>query len=211
MRLYGKYRGFVVDNNDPKKLRRLRVKVPSLFGDEVLEWAWPCEPYGGLGEMGFVMLPEVGAGVWIEFEAGDPSAPIWSGCWSGAPGGTPEVPTESKNLYPANKVLKTKSGHVIELDDTQGAEKVKVTCKDGNYILLDAKSGQRKIEILASSLKATLNVESNEITLESPNAVKVVAPQVLLGSGSYQGVTTQAHPCLFLGSPHPGSSAVKAS
>ncbi|HHV62130.1 MAG TPA: hypothetical protein GXX51_05770 [Firmicutes bacterium] len=211
MRIFGKYRGFVVDNNDPKKLRRLCVKVPSLFGDEVLEWAWPCEPYGGLGETGFTMVPEVGAGVWIEFEGGDVDYPIWSGCWSGAPGGTPEVPTEAENLYPANKVLKTKSGHVVELDDTQGAERIKVTCKDGAYVLIDAKSGQRRIELVENTLKLKLDRETGEMTLESPGRVKVVAPEVLLGTGGYQGVTTQAHPCLFLGAPHPGSSAVKAS
>jgi len=114
-------------------------------------------------------------------------------------------------LYPANKVLKTKSGHVIELDDTQGAEKIKVTCKDGAYVLIDAKSGQRRIELVENTLKLKMDRETGEMTIESPARVKIVVPEVLLGAGGYQGVTTQAHPCLFLGAPHPGSSAVKAS
>lgn len=227
MKLFGKYRGFVVDNNDPMKLRRLKVKVPALFGDEVLDWAWPCEPYGGLGEVSFVAVPPVGAGVWVEFEAGDPDSPIWSGCWSAAPGGTPEISSEADAKYPYNKVIKTESGHTLELDDTSGEEKIKLTCKDGTYLLIDAKSGQRRIEVYADTLKITLNRESQEIVLESTNAVKIQAteavqiqassaveiqaPSIQLGSGGCQGVTTQAHPCLFLGAPHPGSGVVKAS
>lgn len=230
-KLYGKYRGFVADNNDPMKLRRLRVKVPALFGDEILEWAWPCEPYGGLGEMAACAVPEPGAGVWVEFEAGDPSSPIWSGCWSGAPGGSPEVPEEAKAGYPANKVFKTKSGHVAEFDDTQGKERIKITCKDrsflefdsdtdkprvivqdknGDYLLFDMKAGQQKIEVLAGPLRMVLDKETNELIIESPVRVKVDAPEVLLGQGTLSGVTTAAHPCLFLGAPHPGSSQVKA-
>lgn len=250
MMIYGKYRGFVVDNKDPKQLRRLRVKVPALFSDVTLGWAWPCEAYGGLGEMGLIALPENGAGVWVEFEAGDPDRPIWSGCWSGAPGGNAEIPAEAKTNYPNVKALKTKAGHYVYFDDTDGKERVKLRTKSGHITLFEDKPGEekilvrskgqhelliddtsgmekvrvkdktgayvlldavnQKIELLEGTVKIVLDKQSGNITIESQKAVNVTAPQVNLGKGTTAGVTTQAHPCLFLGTPHPGSSAVKA-
>ena len=62
---------------------RIRAKVPDVMGDLESGWAMPCVPFGGSG-MGFFALPKVGAGVWIEFEHGDPDYPIWTGCWFGS-------------------------------------------------------------------------------------------------------------------------------
>jgi hypothetical protein len=78
-RFFGKYRGLVKDNADPTGRGRLRVQVRSVCGDDAV-WAMPCVPYAGDG-VGFVALPEAGTGVWVEFEGGDPSYPIWTGCF----------------------------------------------------------------------------------------------------------------------------------
>lgn len=79
-RYYGKYRGLVVSNDlDPTRRGRIEVTVPAVLGDQKV-WAMPCVPYAGK-DVGFHMLPPVGGGVWVEFEAGDPSYPIWSGCY----------------------------------------------------------------------------------------------------------------------------------
>ena len=64
-------------------LGRIQAKVPDVLGDDESGWAMPCVPFGGSG-VGFFVLPAVGAGVWIEFEHGDPDYPIWTGCWLGA-------------------------------------------------------------------------------------------------------------------------------
>src|SRR6185436_4797932 len=75
---FGKFRGVVTDNKDPKQIGRVRARVPDVMGDKESGWALPCFPFGGSG-MGFIALPSVGAGVWIEFEHGDPDYPIWAG------------------------------------------------------------------------------------------------------------------------------------
>lgn len=81
-RYYGKYCGTVVDNADPTRCARLKVRVPSVLGEEVEVWAKPCARFargsGGFlaGSVGF--LPEPDSSVWVEFEAGDPGHPIWS-------------------------------------------------------------------------------------------------------------------------------------
>ncbi|MHB8268259.1 phage baseplate assembly protein V [Bradyrhizobium sp.] len=76
---YGKYRGRVEGNNDPLKLGRILASVPAVAGTTT-SWALPCMPYA-TPQGGALLLPPVGALVWIEFEAGDPDSPIWSGCF----------------------------------------------------------------------------------------------------------------------------------
>lgn len=73
-KFHGTYRGIVVNNKDPEGHRRIRVKVPQLSDGHVLNWAWPRFVSGQR-----VAVPAVGEGVWIDFEAGDPNYPIWTG------------------------------------------------------------------------------------------------------------------------------------
>ena len=82
-RYYGKYRGVVTDIDDPDTRCRIKAKVPAVLHEAESYWAMPVLPFAGDGH-GFVMLPKVGAGVWIEFEAGDPDYPILAGCFWGA-------------------------------------------------------------------------------------------------------------------------------
>lgn len=114
---YGKYRAIVVDNNDPENLGRLKAKVPSVLGNDVVTgWAMPCLPYGGAADQGFFFIPEVNAGVWVEFEAGDLEYPIWVGTFWSKPGGASEVPQEGQGA-PEKLVLKTRNGHIIISDN----------------------------------------------------------------------------------------------
>jgi len=128
-RHYGKYRGRVTDNNDPDGLGRLRARVPRLLGDEETGWALPAFAYGGAAEQGLFAMPDVDAGVWIEFEGGDLSYPVWSGTWYTS-GAIPDAAT------PDQKVLKTRSGHKLVLDDAGGS--LTIADSNGNRITLDA-------------------------------------------------------------------------
>jgi hypothetical protein len=76
---FGKYRAVVWNNIDPNMLGRIQVQVPGVAATPLLNWAQPCFPIAGLG-MGFFAVPVIGAGVWVEFEQGDPDHPIWVGC-----------------------------------------------------------------------------------------------------------------------------------
>ena len=78
-RVWGKHAGAVVKNDDPEQMGRIQVSCASVLGNGIV-WARPCVPYAG-PNIGFYFIPPVGAGVWVEFEAGDVSRPIWSGCY----------------------------------------------------------------------------------------------------------------------------------
>lgn len=73
MEFYGKYRGEVVDVNDPEQRGRIRVKCPEVLGDQLSRWALPCFPPNTFS------LPSKGSLVWVEFEGGDRDNPIWTG------------------------------------------------------------------------------------------------------------------------------------
>lgn len=81
-RFYGKYRGTVVFNVDPELRGRICAIVPAVLGMVPSTWCEACSPLGGPTglPMGVYMVPPLGAGVWVEFEQGDPNKPIWSGC-----------------------------------------------------------------------------------------------------------------------------------
>jgi len=94
-KFYGKYRGVVVNNIDPMQIGRLQVLVPD-YSIIPISWAMPCLPVGGI-QMGIFTVPPPGAGVWIEFEQGDPDYPIWVGCFWGS---AAEVPAMARLVPP---------------------------------------------------------------------------------------------------------------
>jgi hypothetical protein len=136
-RFFGKFRGKVVNNLDPLLQGRLQAMVPEVLGTEISVWALPSAPYVGEG-IGLYAIPPVGANVWVEFEAGDPSRPIWTGGWWG-PG---QVPVDAQNEppNPDRKILKTNAGLMVVLDD--GQTTLTLSDSDGrNQILIDVKQG----------------------------------------------------------------------
>jgi hypothetical protein len=139
---YGKYRGTVSDNQDPKSLGRLKAKVPEVLGEVETGWALPAFPYSGDGE-GYYTVPPNGAGVWIEFEAGETSKPIWSGAWYG----DNQVPKDGGGTAatPDLKILRGAQGLHVAIDDKAQT----VTISDGNgsnFVVVKAQQSQVRIE-----------------------------------------------------------------
>ena len=81
-KFYGKYRGTVMNNIDPMQMGRIQAIVPDVLGPIPTSFAMPCLPITGK-QMGTFMLPQIGSGVWIEFEQGNPDYPIWTGGYWG--------------------------------------------------------------------------------------------------------------------------------
>ncbi len=168
-KFYGKYRAFVVNNQDPEHRGRVQVIVPSVFGKQESFWCLPCLPFGGLDDQGFFMVPEVDAQVWVEFEEGNTDMPIWTGVfWQ------PQrpVPDEAKKASPTTRIIKTPSGHVLQFDDDTDAERVILKHTIGSELSIDEKG----TTVLADQNggKLTLDAEANSVTLEDGNGNKMV-------------------------------------
>ena len=171
---YGKYRGFVVDNADPENLGRLKLRIPSLLSDKVVTgWAMPCLPYGGDANQGMLFIPEVGAGVWVEFEEGDLEFPIWVGTFWSQPGGESEVPLPNKpdgsedsavQDPPTRKIIKTLKGHTIQFEDKDGEEMITVVA------MVEEKKNQKKrhaITMNKDGIMITDGVNQHKVLLDS--------------------------------------------
>jgi Uncharacterized protein conserved in bacteria len=115
---WGKYRGTVLQNIDPLQAGRLQVVVPDVMSLLPTTWAEPCVPLAGPTgpPMGVYMVPPIGAGVWVEFEHGDPNRPIWVGCRWGAPS---DVPLMARAGNPAdpNIVIQSLLQNMIMVSD----------------------------------------------------------------------------------------------
>ena len=89
-RLFGIYKGLVTNNKDPQNKGRIKAIIPKLFGNQETGWCEPCIPLtsscqkreeSGSNSSSFDMTPDIGSGVWVEFEDGDISLPVWVGIW----------------------------------------------------------------------------------------------------------------------------------
>jgi uncharacterized protein involved in type VI secretion and phage assembly len=137
-RFYGKYRGMVLNNVDPMGRGRIQVQVPDVTQLLPTSWAEPCLPAAGL-QQGLFVVPSIQSGVWVEFEHGDPSFPIWTGGWwstkaelpalaaAAAPGVQCVVfSTQLQNTLMISDVpgptggilIKTVAGAMIKIDET---------------------------------------------------------------------------------------------
>lgn len=118
MKYYGKYRGTVLDNEDPLSMGRLRVNVPDVLGTDASGWASACVPLAG-EQSGAWLVPQIGTGVWVEFEKGDPDYPIWSGCWWGPAAKPPALALAGLPSSPSI-VLQTAGQNTLMISDAPG-------------------------------------------------------------------------------------------
>ena len=165
-RFYGKYRGVVTDNEDPEKLGRIRAKVPAVLADVESPWALPCVPYAGPNQ-GQYTIPPVDAGVWIEFEGGNPSCPIWSGAWWA----DCEAPKNESGSdpTPTRRMIRSESGLIVALDDD--AHKISISDDSAKNIV-------------------TVEVDAGKVRIQAATKVVVEAPQIEL-------VENCTHPLVF--------------
>ena len=161
---YGKYRAFVVDNQDPKHMARLRLRVPSVLGTVETDWALPCLPFGGLANQGWFSVPEVSAQVWMEFEEGELSQPLWTGTfWQKGD----DVPEEAALDEPTTRMFRTPAGHTVQFDDKSDAEKITLRHMGGAEAVMDEKGSIAITD--ANGSKVTLDAEAGEIVIEDAN------------------------------------------
>lgn len=187
--MFGKYRAFVRDNNDPERLGRLRLEIPMVLGngrDNWSEWAAPCLPYGGNDDCGMFLIPEEGASVWAEFEGGIVQYPIWSGVWlaKSDPG---EQPEEAKricsqaNCKDCSDRLEHQSNRHDNLEHKKFhnhpayyCPKLKVLLKTetGHTILADDRDGSEVLKIIDRSGQVILLESSVKPELQVGNSLK---------------------------------------
>lgn len=168
-RFYSSYRGIVVSNDDGEYKGRIKVRVPAIFDDKVLpDFAYPKSMWAGPGH-GIFFPPVPGSGVWVSFECGDPSYPIYEGgWWAKERGGEIETPPEFRKESPKTYGIVTPTGHALLYNDKEGEESVTVRWKDG-----DGNSAKIYFSSDGAMLFEDKNGNKIQTSTDSGNGIKV--------------------------------------
>jgi hypothetical protein len=142
-RFFGIYRGTVTNSKDPKNQKRVKATVPQVLGTEPTDWMW-CRD----DSFQSAVPPTVGQGVWVMFEGGDPSFPIWVG-------------TFGKNKSSSNQVVLTAA--------PQGSYPSTVKFKTGS-------NGSKELDLTATVLAIAKTVEAIRLSLNSHGGGEFEAP-----------------------------------
>jgi uncharacterized protein involved in type VI secretion and phage assembly len=178
--------GIVRDLADPLALNRVQVELPHLGGMRST-WARLVSPMAGDGR-GVVFRPEPGDEVLVVYEHGDPRRPcILGALWSTVdrpPAGDPD-PTANHWRF-----IRSRSGHLVKLDDTPGAEHIEIVDKDGQRRLVIDAAGDR-IELSAASGTITIEAQADDVVIRAPQATVQVTARELVAEAS-EGATIKA-------------------
>lgn len=175
-RIFGVVVGMVTNNQDPDGMGRVKVKFPWLSDTEESFWARVASPMAGK-ERGFYFLPEVEDEVLVTFEHGDVRFPFVLGAlWNGQDK-PPEKNDDGKNDA---RTIKSRSGHVIRLNDKDGGEKIEIIDSSGNNkIVVDAANHTIEItsekDITLSAPKGTIKLDAQKIEIKSSADAKLEA------------------------------------
>ena len=158
-KIFGKYRGKVINNIDPFELGRVQIEAAAALGTNVLSWAMPCVPYAGPG-VGFYAIPPIDANIWVEFEGGNPDYPIWSGCYWGEG----EMPLEP--VDPLVKRFKTETGY-LQISDVPEEGGITLETYDPAVLIpLTITLQENFIKLTAEP--ATVTISEEEIVISFP-------------------------------------------
>ena len=133
---FGKYRATVLNNVDPMFQGRIQVQLGDRYGLFPSTWAMPDFPFAGKGN-GMVALPQLGSAVWVEFEAGDPDYPIWTGAFWPDAGGFPPLALAAATPLTPNIHFQTVTGTSVTLSDNP-AQQVFIKTVTGAMVLIGA-------------------------------------------------------------------------
>ena len=194
---YGVYPALVTDIKDPDDQGRVKIVLPGLAGQSLYEdpkrggyWARLATLMAG-NNRGSWFIPDVDDEVLVAFEGGDPSHPYVIGAlWNGR-----DSPPESMDGQGNNrrKILQSRNGVKITIDDTDGMESLKLETPAGQIITLKDGSNSIKIEDSNGNI---IQFGSNGIRLNASNKLTVSASQVEITAG---GVSVNAGKAEFSG------------
>jgi hypothetical protein len=175
---FGKYTGIVKANDDDEKRGHLQLSVPALFPPDSWVLARAALPFG------YYFVPENEAKVWVEFEGGESTLPLWTGLQY-VPG---EWSTHAQEKPPQKRVIETPAGHRIVFFDKAGDEAIEITeGKSGHVLKMDKNGitltqGQKSTNLTFASGGVTLESD-DDITLKAKGAITIEAGKALTITG----------------------------
>jgi uncharacterized protein involved in type VI secretion and phage assembly len=179
-RWYGVLPGLVLDIKDPDGQGRVKVTLPwspDPGGGRYEAWARLATLFGG-NNRGSWFIPDVDDEVLIAFEHGDPRRPyVLGGLWNGRDKTPAAMDGAGRNF---KKVLRSRNGVTVTLDDQDGQENLVLETPGGQKITL--KDGPGTVEIVDSNGNS-VKLQPDGITIAASARVTVNASQVAVSAG----------------------------
>jgi uncharacterized protein involved in type VI secretion and phage assembly len=170
--------GIVTNNSDPDGLGRVKVKFPTLPGNEESNWARLVTPMAGAGR-GFEFIPEVNDEVLVTFEHGDTNRPFVLGAlWNGKD----NPPEKSDQVISSTgkvekRIIRSRSGHTITFDDSDNGSKISIIDKtEKNLIEIDSQNNSMTIKAdgdIQMEAKGKVMIKGDSIEIEAANKAKI--------------------------------------
>jgi uncharacterized protein involved in type VI secretion and phage assembly len=175
----------VTNTQDQDGLGRVKVRFPWLSDQDESPWARVASLMAGK-ERGAYFLPEVDDEVLVAFEHGDISQPYIIGAlWNGKDR-PPAANDDGKNNI---RMIRSRSGHIVKLNDTAGQETIEIVDKTGNNsIVIDAATNSISVtsngDIALRAANGTITLEARALALKSSADASVTAGGTLVLKGA---------------------------
>lgn len=203
--LHGVTVGIVTNNKDPEKLGRVKLKLPDRLGDLETDWARIAVPMAG-SSMGHFYLPEVDDEVLVIFREGDLREPYVIGSlWNEKQ----KPPLDNEDGNNNIRLIKSRGGHQIIIDDTDGKGGIELKVKNGSSVKLDDEKsivtikdksgknkavfdgdksnvsikGDMKIELISGSSKVIIDSSKAEVSITSDAKISLKSAQIEIKAG----------------------------
>jgi uncharacterized protein involved in type VI secretion and phage assembly len=180
-RFYGSYPGLVRDIRDPDGQGRVKVALswsPDGSGSGYETWARLATMMAG-NNRGSWFIPDVNDEVLVTFLGGDTRFPCVTGAlWNGQ-----DKPPQSMDGAGNNnqKVLRSRNGVKMTLDDTSGQEQMILETPGGQKITLQ--DGPGSITVVDSNGNS-ITLNTSGVTVQTSSMVTVQASTVQVTAGS---------------------------
>jgi uncharacterized protein involved in type VI secretion and phage assembly len=179
-RWYGVAPALVIDIKDPDNQGRVKVTLPwsiDAKGARYEGWARLATALAG-NNRGTWLIPDVDDEVLVAFEHGDPRRPyVLGGLWNGRDAAPESMDGSGRNF---KKVLRSRNGVKVTLDDQDGQEQLVLETPGGQKITL--KDGPGAVEVVDSNGNS-VKLETAGITVTASAKVTVNASQVAISAG----------------------------
>lgn len=221
------YRAVVEDNKHPNKNGMVKVRIFGIHSSDTsgfssvntenLPWAEVAggTEFGLIGGVGISSVLRQGTMVWVFFKNDDTNYPVvfatvkgnntkTSGAFSDPSGihpkrTGPDIHPIASSSYGNIATLETESGHLIELDDSAGNERIKVTHKSGSFISID-KDGNIEVNSIKDisynvaenviwNIKGKLDIKTGDVTnIKSGGSLGITSPSTTMKSDGSFGI-----------------------
>jgi uncharacterized protein involved in type VI secretion and phage assembly len=167
--------------DDPEKEGRVRLRLPWFDAGLVTEWCRTSNLFAG-GGYGSTWTPELGDEVLVGFVHGDLRYPVvLGGLYNGE-----DKPPAHRDQATNRKMLRTKRGHEVVLDDSDTSTGLTLRTQDGHLLRLDDQGKRLELttrnghRIVIDDAAGSLTLHATNISIEATQTVRITGQSIAL-------------------------------